>query len=174
MIAGPNVALTAIRRSDSAALYGWVNDPSIIRGSAPFRPVHEPAHEAWLAAIGADPSRIAFAIRLRPDGDPVGLLQLVDIHEVHRSAELVIRIGARDLQGRGFGTEAVRLALRFAFETRNLQRVWLRVFAGNAAAIRCYEKAGFVREGVMRRAAFIEGVWTDIVVMAALADVDQP
>lgn len=169
MIAGPNVTLTAIRRSDSPALYAWVNDPAIIRGSAPFRPVHEPAHEAWLAGVASDPSRIVFGIRLTGEDTLIGLLQLIDIHEVHRSAELVIRIGAPGQQGRGLGTEAVGLALRFAFDTRNLQRVWLRVFADNAAAVRCYEKAGFVREGVMRRAAFIEGVWTDIVVMAALA-----
>jgi len=85
-------------------------------------------------------------------------------------AELQIRIGDAADRGRGVGSEAVGLLLRFAFDDLNLQRVQLHVFADNAAAIRVYEKAGFVREGVLRQAAHIGGKYVDVVLMGILRE----
>ncbi|MGH2343629.1 MAG: GNAT family N-acetyltransferase, partial [Chloroflexota bacterium] len=50
----------------------------------------------------------------------------------------------------------------------NLERVWLHTFKHNERAIRTYAGAGFKREGVLRRAAYIDGQWVDVVVMARL------
>ena len=63
---------------------------------------------------------------------------------------------------------ALKLALRYAWDTLNLKRVWLTVFASNERAIASYARAGFEPEGVMRQAAFIGGEWKDVVMMAAL------
>ncbi|OGO21610.1 MAG: hypothetical protein A2Y54_10200 [Chloroflexi bacterium RBG_16_51_16] len=61
-----------------------------------------------------------------------------------------IAIGDRDRWGKGFGTDAIRLLVQYAFLELNLRRVTLGVNAYNARAIRSYEKVGFVREGVFR------------------------
>ena len=66
--------------------------------------------------------------------------------------------------------EAVRLLLDFAFRDLNLHRVYLHVFDTNAAAIRIYEKVGFVREGVLRQAAHIDGRYVDVMVMSILRE----
>lgn len=169
MLQGSRVALTELRAEDSDALYRWINDPAVVQYNAPYEPVHEANHAAWFRDVTKDRTRIVFAIR-RLDASPIiGMLQLVDIHPVHRSTELIIRIGEETERGRGAGSEAVRLAVRFAFEHRNLNRVWLRVFANNARGIRAYERAGLQIEGTLRRACFIDGQWLDQIVMAAVA-----
>lgn len=170
MLAGTRIALTELRKEDAEPLFGWINDPQTVRFNAPYAPVHEPGHLAWLERVTGDAGRVIFGIRELEGSRLVGVVQLVDIHPVHRSAELIIRIGGEADRSRGYGSEAVRLATEFAFRDRNLQRVSLKVFADNARAIRAYEKAGFQREGVLRRAAFIGGRWCDEIAMAALSE----
>jgi len=174
MITGETIALTELRLSDSNTLLRWINDPETVRFNAPFTPVHESRHAVWFDGIEADPSRIVFAIRGLGEPRIIGLVQLADINPIHRSAELIIRIGEERDRNRGAGSEAVRLATSFAFRDRNLQRVWLRVFADNRRAIRAYEKAGLQVEGTLRRAAFIGGLWRDETIMAILADLGEP
>lgn len=173
MLTGTKIALTELRYDDSETLFGWINDPAAVRFNAPYAPVHEPSHAAWLEHVTKDSSRIVFGIRELEGSRLLGVLQLVDIHPIHRSAELIIRIGADADRGRGLGSEAVKMAVEFGFRHRNLQRIWLRVFADNTRAIRAYEKAGFAREGILRRACYIEGQWRDEVVMGILADLDR-
>jgi RimJ/RimL family protein N-acetyltransferase len=110
-----------------------------------------------------------FGIRLCETDRLVGYCQLHSVDSVHRSAELQIRLGGTEVWGKGYGTEAVSQLLHFAFKDRNLHRVYLHVILSNAAAIRIYEKAGFVREGMMKQAAFIAGRYVDVLLMAAIA-----
>lgn len=171
MLMGDRVALTELRRSDTEALFRWINDPETVRFNAPYSPVHEPGHFAWFDQVTTDARRIIFGIRSLGDAQIIGVLQLVNLHPIHRSAELIIRIGKDSNRGKGLGSEAVQLGIRYGFQHRNLQRVWLRVFADNLRAIRAYEKAGMEREGLLRRSCYIDGGWRDEVVMAALAEI---
>lgn len=108
-------------------------------------------------------------MRKNPTEPAIGIIQFIDIHPVHRAAELTTRIGVEADRGQGYGTEAVALALDFARRDLNLNRVWLRVYATNKPAMRIYQKTGFVEEGVMRKAAWINGAWVDQIVMACVA-----
>jgi RimJ/RimL family protein N-acetyltransferase len=87
---------------------------------------------------------------------------------VRLRAELAISIGETDCWSRGYGTDAIRAVLRHAFETMGLRRIDLHTDADNARGIRCYEKCGFVREGVMRERRLRYGKPLDMVVMGAL------
>ena len=81
-------------------------------------------------------------------------------------ASLVVAVlGGTGDQGRGLAT---RLALRYAFEALHLHRVELRVVTFNARAIACYEKCGFVREGLFRENTFLRGKYVDVVPMGIL------
>jgi RimJ/RimL family protein N-acetyltransferase len=102
------------------------------------------------------------------DGLPIGNVSFVAIEEIHRRAELGISIGEKDYWGRGYGTDAVRVALRFAFQVLDLRRVELITDADNERGIRCYEKCGFVREGVLRRHRLRRGEPIDMLLMAVL------
>lgn len=165
MLKGRSVALDALVDGDQAKLYEWINSPDLVRLSAPYRPVHAPSHADWFAGLARDRSRVIFAIRSLPKRRLVGVVQLVNIDPVHRRAEMIIRIGERSAQGRGKGSEALRLLIDYAWRDLNLHRIEARAFATNKRAIAAYKKVGFAIEGRLREAAFIDGAWTDMVVL---------
>lgn len=168
MPVGDKVMLDAVRPDDTAMMFEWINDPDTVRFNAPYRPVSWESHLAWMRALEQRGDAVIFAVRTLDPQRLVGTLQLVDIHPIHRSAELRIRLGDPSARGKGYGTEAVRLALSHAWNDLGLHRIGAHVFAGNDAALRAYRKAGFRSEGRLRQAAFIGGRWLDIVVMGAL------
>jgi RimJ/RimL family protein N-acetyltransferase len=163
-----HVELTAVRDGDRERLFEWINDREEVILNAGYSPVHQRNHTAWFDEVRSRPDVVIFAIRAIADDELIGSCQLLNINRRHSSAELQIRIGARDARGKGYGTEAVRMLLVHAFRDLDLERVQLHVFATNERAIRVYEKAGLRREGVLRSAAFIDGERCDIVVMGIL------
>jgi diamine N-acetyltransferase len=168
MLSGDRVELTALVEGDRPILMGWINTPALVRFSAPYRPVHEPAHGDWFDAITRDRDRVIFAIRSKPQHELLGTVQLTDLHPIYRHAQMLIRIGDPRHHGRGLGTEALRLLLDFAWRDLNLHRVWAGVFARNERAVACYRKAGFAEEGRLRDGVFIDGKWDDFIVMGVL------
>jgi UDP-4-amino-4,6-dideoxy-N-acetyl-beta-L-altrosamine N-acetyltransferase len=161
-----SVTLSSIHADDSEILFRWINDPETVRFNAPYRPVHWANHEDWVRSLAKATNKVAFAVRA--SGRLIGVVQLVDIDLVHRSAELTIRLGDEDDRGRGYGTAALKLAIDHAWRDLNLHRVWLRVFEDNLRAIQAYKKAGFKQEGVMREAAYIDGRYVGLVIMGTL------
>lgn len=170
MLAGKRVCLTEIREQDNQSLYEWINLSETVHYNSPWKPVTYSAHSKWFECIGADETRFVLAIRGVETDNPsiIGVIQLLNVSPVHRSAELTIRIGRPEDRGCGYGVEALMLAIEFAWRDLNLQRLWLRVFSSNQRAIKAYLKAGFVSEGVMKRSAWISGQWQDEEIMAIL------
>ena len=168
MLKGKAVYLSPLAEKDSEVLFEWINDRELVLSSAPFRPVHEINHLEWFGKIRNQSDVVIFGIRRGDDDCLVGTCQLHSISAIHRSAELQIRIGRKDVQGRGFGTEACALLLRYAFQDLNLNRVFLHIFATNERAIRLYTRNGFKVEGALRNSVFVDGRWLDVVIMAIL------
>jgi len=81
-----------------------------------------------------------------------------------------IGIGERDFWGKGYGTDAMNVILRYAFQELNLRRVSLTTFEYNPRAIRSYEKAGFVHEGHVRKFLLREGQRWDLLFMGILRE----
>jgi len=129
-----------------------------------------PREADWIERVtrGQDPSEITFAICLAEGNRHVGNCGLVAIDRDNRTATLGILIGERDCRGRGFGSEAVRVLCRFAFDEMDLRKIRLDVHAGNAAGLRAYERVGFRREGVLREEVYRAGRPVDVVRMGLL------
>jgi [ribosomal protein S5]-alanine N-acetyltransferase len=104
----------------------------------------------------------------RPEGRLIGTVRLHAISWPDRNARLAIGIFDRRFWSHGYGTEAMRLLLRHAFEDLRLHRIDLRVLEYNTRAIRAYEKCGFVREGIERESALVDGCWYSDVIMSIL------
>jgi RimJ/RimL family protein N-acetyltransferase len=85
-----------------------------------------------------------------------------------RAAEVGIFIGDKSCWNKGYGTEVMRLLLQHGFNTLNLNRIALDVYSNNLRAIRAYEKAGFILEGLKRQAIFKNGIYLDVLVMSVL------
>jgi RimJ/RimL family protein N-acetyltransferase len=111
-----------------------------------------------------------FAIRTLSDDRLIGDIGVWVESWVHGEGWVGIGLGERNYWGNGYGTAAMRLMLRFAFDELNLQRVSLGVYAYNPRAIRSYEKAGFRREGVVRGDCRRDGQQWDTVFMGVLRD----
>jgi RimJ/RimL family protein N-acetyltransferase len=160
-IVGERVALGPLRR-DLLPLYArWMNDFSVTRTLLlPSGPMTLEAETAWYdqAATGADRY---FTIYRRDGWRPIGNLDLRDIDHHHRTASFGILIGEADARGRGYGTEAVRLALDYAFTALGLHNVMLTVYEYNHAGRRAYEKAGFRLIGRRRQARWHGGRFWD-------------
>ena len=100
--------------------------------------------------------------------EAIGECGLRNFDWVSRNAELLITIGDKRYWGKGYGTDAVWLLLKLAFQRLNLHSVNLTTHATNERAIRCYEKCGFVREGLLRQRTFVRGGYIDVVAMSVL------
>ena len=102
------------------------------------------------------------------EGTPLGSVYIRDIDRTHNKAEYGIFIGEAAARGRGTGTAAAGLMLRYCFEEEGLHRISLRALADNVQAVRSYEKAGFRKEALLRDDVRIDGTYRDIIWMAIL------
>jgi RimJ/RimL family protein N-acetyltransferase len=168
MLIGNRVTLGPVFPEDFGALFCWANDVAAARLDLAYRPIDLVSHKQWCENLGNDPSKVVFAIRKIGETPILGYVQIMNINGVHRSADLGIRIGAEKNRGQGYGKDALRIALDYCWKSLNLNRVQLIVFKHNERAVRAYRAIGFKREGLLRRAAFIDGAWVDLVVMASL------
>jgi [ribosomal protein S5]-alanine N-acetyltransferase len=167
MLLGSGISLGPFIPEDCAAVFCWVNDVAAARLDYAYRPVDMMAHQQWWSGLGKDTTKVVFALRRTGDPALIGFVQIANINAVHRSAELGIRIGNERDRGQGHGKEALRLALDFCWNHLNLNRVQLVVFKHNTRAIGAYGAVGFRKEGRLRKAAFIDGDWVDLILMAA-------
>lgn len=114
------------------------------------------------------PNSFSFAMRTLSDDRVIGYIGLWVASWASGEAWVGIGIGERDYWGKGYGTDAMRVILRYAFTELNLYRVSLAALGSNARAIRSYEKCGFVLEGRARDAARYDGQYCDEVYMGIL------
>ncbi len=170
VLTGDKVILGALIQSDAQALYAWMNDPAIALSNGCWRPTDGMDFSNWFQAIGKDANRVTFAIRKKGERAAVGYLSILSIHSVFRSAEMGVTIGPEALRNQGLGRDAMALGLRYCWNHLNLERVTLRIYGDNPAAIRCYQAVGFQVEGVLRRAVFLGGQRLDVTMMGALRD----
>jgi len=111
-----------------------------------------------------------FSIRTLTEDKLVGGLDIEVVNWGARDAFVAIFIGDRENWSKGYGTDAMRILLRYAFDELNLGRVSLSVFEYNPRAIRSYEKAGFRHEGRIRKILNKEGRRWDILFMGILRE----
>jgi RimJ/RimL family protein N-acetyltransferase len=114
--------------------------------------------------------RYSFAIRTLEDDNLIGFIGLDGDFFPHGEAFVGIGIGERDLWGKGYGRDAMKVILRFAFQELNLRRVALDTFEYNPRAIHSYEKVGFVHEGRARKFLYREGRRWDLIFMGILRE----
>ncbi|HYG59645.1 MAG TPA: GNAT family protein [Symbiobacteriaceae bacterium] len=144
--AGEVVALRPVTQSDLPLLQAWDEDPAIIELMG--RKFEGTNASEWLRSLGRKRSCRAWVIETL-EGRLIGELELAELNWRTSSGELRICIGDKDYWGHGYGTDAIRVALAAAFTELGLHSIYLRVFATNLRAIRCYERLGFRKVGVL-------------------------
>lgn len=167
---GKKVELAALRRSDLEALAGWWDDADVTQFlEMGARPTREKDIESFWRLASESEDNVVFAIRAK-NGHVVGTCGLYAISWVCRRAQFNILIGEKEAWNKGYGTEAARLVLDYAFTKLNLESVQLGVNAENQRAIASYIRAGFVAEGTRRRFIYRNGRYYDMAVFSVLRD----
>jgi RimJ/RimL family protein N-acetyltransferase len=168
LLLGERCLVRPWRMTDADALARHADDPEVarqLRDRFPHPYTRDHADTFLQIATGERPPG-NFAIVV--DGEAAGGLGFVPGSDVERySAEIGYWLGTR-YWGRGIVTEALKLVTAYAFESRNLLRMYALPFAENAASIRVLEKAGYTREGVLRSSSVKFGQPRDQVVYAAI------
>jgi RimJ/RimL family protein N-acetyltransferase len=165
--------LRPVRRSDLQTSLPWRNDPELRDLVMGHRfPVTEPMEAAWYDRVLADQgiSRASFAIEDLSDDAFVGFVHLHNIDWQIRSAEIGVVIGARDRQRKGLGRQAALMAIEYAFQTLNLQRISARYLATNYGSDRLFNSLGFKPEGRLKRAGYAGGSFVDVLIAGLLRD----
>lgn len=167
---GAGIYLRLMMREDTDLIVAWRNSDAVRRNFIYQEPFTREGHENWVRNM-VETGRVVQMIICDIDTDrPLGSVYIRDIDRHHSKAEYGVFIGEADARGRGVGTAAAKLMLRYCFEEQGLHRVYLRVLSDNLPAVRSYEKAGFLREGYLREDVCIDGRYRDIIWMAAVKD----
>jgi RimJ/RimL family protein N-acetyltransferase len=152
----------------------WQRDTEFHRlaDSNPIRMESERKLKEWAEKQfenGFQPERYPFSVRTLAEDKHIGFLILwVDL--IHNEARVGVGIGDRDFWGRGYGTDVMKLCLRYAFTELNVYRVSLGLLEYNLRALRAYEKAGFRFEGRTRQDVRREGKRFDSLWMGILRE----
>ncbi|MBR3761979.1 MAG: GNAT family N-acetyltransferase [Lachnospiraceae bacterium] len=160
------VYLRPMTEADTDMVVAWRNKPSVKNYFIYQADFTREGHLRWLHEV-VEKGHACQMIICDKEGDvPLGSVYIRDIDHSHHKGEYGIFIGEESARGRGIGTEAARLMIEHGFKELGLHRIYLRALAGNDAAVRSYEKAGFKHEGYLRDDVYINGKYVDIVWMA--------
>lgn len=165
-IVGEKVVLGPFRRELIPAYQRWINDPVVQANAQPVpAPWTVERTTKWVDGIVNAERSYAFTIYTLPDYQPIGTTRLGGVDFRNRSAEFDIAIGESGNRGQGYGTDATRLSLDYAFRILGLRNVMLAVAANNRAGIRAYQRAGFKEIGRRRQCWLVDGEFWDLIFM---------
>jgi len=170
LLVSERVRLRGVRDEDLPRLARWEMDPARMATLSNWvvPPSEAAAKERIARWCANDKDNAGFAIETLADPPVlVGNIHLWGARPKDRCATLGIAL-AREHIGRGYGTDATRVIVDYAFREMGLHRIQLAVAPFNRAGIRAYEKAGFVEEGRHRDAVWHDGRWYDEVLMSLL------
>ena len=171
MLYGKCVRLRAIEKEDLPHFVAWLNDPEVRQHLQMYQPLSMAQEEEWFKGIlqrSLDEQPLVIEVKIDDGWQPVGNVGLFGINHSDHSAEIGIFIGEKTFWSQGYGTEAMRLMLKHGFEDINLNRIFLQVYETNPRGQRAYEKVGFVLEGRMRQARYLQGRYIDVLLMSVL------
>jgi len=164
------IYLRSLELSDVDRIVVWRNDievTSSLGGNTYFTSTLRELE--WLKKIILnDEKNIRLAICITSDNQHIGNINLTSINWINQCAEFSIMIGDKSQWGKGYGKEATKLILKYAFAELNLNRVYLTVREDNNNAIKLYKKNGFIEEGIQRKALFKNNNFINILMMSIL------
>jgi RimJ/RimL family protein N-acetyltransferase len=172
-IEGERLYLREVRLEDvTDTYYDWLNDPQVCQYlETRFYPQSKKAIENYVSRFLEDPSSVFLAIILKNDARHIGNIKIGPINWIHRFADIALVLGDKPSWGNGYGTEAIRALVRYAFDILNLHRLQATIYANNHASLRAFTKAGFQEEGILRKKRFHAGKYVDEKVFSILNEV---
>ncbi|MFX1589162.1 MAG: GNAT family N-acetyltransferase [Promethearchaeota archaeon] len=171
MLKGEHVSLKPLEKKHIDQFLKWFNDPEITQYLLMYRPLTRMEEEDWFNDLKNRESDVYFSIVIEnKDGSEklIGNCAIRGINNKDRVGNFGIVIGEKEFQGKGYGTEAMKLLVDYGFNTLNLNRAELSTFTFNIRAHKSYLKVGFIEEGRKRQAVFKNGEYYDEIMFSIL------
>ncbi|MDA2531032.1 GNAT family protein [Bacillus cereus] len=144
------IKLESFKKSDFKQLINWINSEEFLiqwSGNAFTFPLDEQQLEKYIESANT----LAFKVVDEETSDVIGHISLGQIDNINKSARIgKVLVGNTKMRGRSIGKHMMKAVLHIAFDELKLHRVTLGVYDFNTSAISCYEKIGFVKEGLLR------------------------
>jgi len=169
MITGRMIRLRPLEREDLALVAGWRNSPEVYEFMFEQEPISLAQQERWYEGVISSDDRYYFVIETI-DGDPIGLVYLVQLDWRNRRAEWGFYIGELNYRMSGHAAEAELLLLQYGFHHLNLHRICCQCFAFNTKVIAMHRRFGFKEEGRLRDHVFHGGRYEDVILMGMTRD----
>jgi RimJ/RimL family protein N-acetyltransferase len=169
-LTGRRVYLRPFSRDDLHYIQKWSSDAELRKLIGEVAPMSRAETEKFYKELLADKDRMWFVIALRRGDRVIGEAGLLRMFRPWRATDMTIIIGEKDAWGKGYGTEAGRLLLNYAFLRLGFHRVSIGVVGFNERALRFWESLGFKKEGVHRDGYYCNNEYSDFVMMSILED----
>lgn len=168
MFTGKLVRLREYREEDVAIAKDYVNKYEIRQYTESGVPFLFTLHneQEWYEKISPYADEYNFAIEALDSKKYIGGCGVRQIDYKNSVLEVGIFIGDEEYLSKGYGTDALKLLVKFIFEQMNINKVKLGVYSFNARAIKCYEKVGFKKEAVLKEELYRNGAYQDIIIMS--------
>ena len=166
---GEIIVLKALKREDCFALWEQTEE-DLDMSTEFFNPGLAPENaDKWFNDMQAKQGQSSFDLGVFDSAkNVIGHIQLHSINWRARSAELGLGLAKKSNRGKGYGTDASKVLVRYGFDHLGLHRIFANPVEFNQPAIRVLEKSGFSLEGREREAFFLRGHWYDRVVFSIL------
>ncbi|MBT1247869.1 GNAT family N-acetyltransferase [Thermosipho sp. 1223] len=164
------VRLRAYKKEDIDIVLEYINDPEVKKylvPGIPF-PFRKEDEEKWYQNLDPFSTKsYSFDIETLEGKEYIGGCGINDVDWKNSVAVVGIFLG-KPHWNKGYGTDAMKVLVRFIFEEMNINKIKLYVYSFNKRAIKSYEKVGFKKEGVLREEIFRNGKYHDVYVMGIL------
>ncbi|WP_408011262.1 GNAT family N-acetyltransferase [Pseudalkalibacillus sp. A8] len=167
LFCGQLVRLCACRPEDSKTLALWSEDPEYLRNLDTDFAMPRSV-ESFEKSSEKTSNSMEFRLRTLENDILIGFVALFSIEWNNQCGKMAIGIGDPNFRDKGYGTDALRLILRYGFYELNLHRIGLDVISYNKRAIHAYQKVGFQVEGTMRESVLRDGQKYDRILMSIL------
>lgn len=160
---GKRIYLRPIMQQDLSNYFDWLNDQELTRYmQRGVYPNNMDEMQRYHESMQGSKDNLHFAIIGKEGNMHIGNIALLNIHQVFRTAEISIIVGAKHEHGKGYGTEAIKLLVDHAFMRMNLNRIGAGMVAKNEACKRSFLSAGFLADGKMRQLYYCDGEYQDV------------
>jgi RimJ/RimL family protein N-acetyltransferase len=158
------VILRELEYTDVQDRYNWSLDREVTKFLVTpdkYPPYTIEETHQWLSICKSHENGYYQKAIIAEDGTHIGWVDLKNFDKVNKNAELGIAIGNKNYWGKDYGRLAIWEMLKIGFKEFDLEKIWLRVDYDNIKGTKCYEKCGFVREGIMRKDRLRQGKYID-------------
>lgn len=160
------VRLRIITEDDAPTLATWMNDPETTQYITRYLPMTTAAQREWIAKLYKSNEDFVFGIESTEDDTLIGTMGIHGVRYQHGTATTGAVIGNKAYLGKGYGSEAKMLLLKYAFDTLGLRKICATVYAFNERSLAYQKKCGYQIEGVRKNQHFINGQYWDEVLLA--------